>query len=74
MLKKDIETYGLTLSVASELVKNKQDIEDFIYGIPQKNVISYGLMTGISGIVYQLLRLAEPDKVPSILNLEELRV
>lgn len=74
LLKKDIETYGLTLSVASELVKNKQDIEDFIYGIPQKNVISYGLMTGISGIVYQLLRLAEPDKVPSILNLEELRV
>ncbi len=30
---------------------------------------SPGLMTGLSGIGYQLLRLAEPEKVPSVLTL-----
>jgi type 2 lantibiotic biosynthesis protein LanM len=33
------------------------------------NLESPGLMTGIAGIGYQLLRLAEPDKVPSVLTL-----
>ena len=28
-----------------------------------------GLMTGIAGIGYQLLRLAEPGRVPSVLTL-----
>jgi lantibiotic modifying enzyme len=30
---------------------------------------SPGLMTGLAGIGYQLLRLAEPDRVPSVLVL-----
>jgi lantibiotic modifying enzyme len=41
----------------------------FQCGVPLK-VENPGLMTGISGIGYQLLRLAEPGKVPSILTLE----
>ncbi|MCR1889961.1 type 2 lanthipeptide synthetase LanM family protein [Ligilactobacillus murinus] len=69
LLKRDTDEYKSVLNVAVDLIKNKNDIEDFVYGIPQKNVISYGLMTGISGIIYQLLRLADPNKVPSILNM-----
>ncbi len=34
------------------------------------NVESPGLMTGLAGIGYQLLRLAEPEDVPSVLSLE----
>jgi lantibiotic modifying enzyme len=33
------------------------------------NAESPGLMTGIAGIGYELLRLAEPTKVPSVLTL-----
>ena len=29
-----------------------------------------GLMTGLSGIGYQLLRLADPDRIPSVLLLD----
>ena len=36
-------------------------------------VESPGLMTGISGIGYALLRLANPSRVPSILALESAR-
>jgi type 2 lantibiotic biosynthesis protein LanM len=35
---------------------------------------SPGLMTGLAGIGYGLLRLAEPDRVPSILTLESARL
>jgi type 2 lantibiotic biosynthesis protein LanM len=35
----------------------------------QVSVESPGVMTGLAGIGYQLLRLAEPEKVPSILTL-----
>jgi type 2 lantibiotic biosynthesis protein LanM len=37
------------------------------------DVESPGLMTGLAGIGYQLLRVAEPDKVPSVLVLEPSR-
>jgi type 2 lantibiotic biosynthesis protein LanM len=42
----------------------------WLTGIPL-GVESPGLLTGIAGIGYQLLRLAEPDKVPSILLMAE---
>jgi type 2 lantibiotic biosynthesis protein LanM len=41
----------------------------FLCGVPLK-VENPGLMTGISGIGYQLLRFAFPGKVPSLLSLE----
>lgn len=34
------------------------------------NVETPGLMTGLAGIGYQLLRLADPDRIPSVLLLE----
>ena len=45
------------------------DQDGFVCGNPL-GVESPGLMTGLAGIGYQLLRLAEPDRVPSILTLE----
>jgi lantibiotic modifying enzyme len=42
------------------------------YGYRCGNILgaeSPGLMTGIAGIGYELLRLAEPTKVPSVLTL-----
>lgn len=38
-------------------------------GIP-RNVESPGLMVGLAGIGYGLLRLADPARVPSVLTLE----
>jgi len=43
--------------------------QGFSCGVPLK-VETPGLMTGISGIGYQLLRFAYPDRVPSVLLLE----
>jgi lantibiotic modifying enzyme len=34
------------------------------------DVTAPGLMTGIAGMGYQLLRLAEPGRIPSVLLLE----
>lgn len=39
-------------------------------GIPM-SVETPGLMTGIAGIGYELLRLAEPERIPNLLILEE---
>jgi lantibiotic modifying enzyme len=39
-----------------------------VTGVPL-GVETPGLMTGLSGIGYQLLRLAAPDEVPSVLLL-----
>ncbi len=41
----------------------------WICGVPQ-GVESPGLMTGLAGIGYGLLRLADPTRVPSVLTLE----
>jgi type 2 lantibiotic biosynthesis protein LanM len=41
----------------------------WLCGVPL-GVQTPGLMTGLAGIGYELLRLAEPDRVPSILTLE----
>lgn len=46
------------------------DMEDrgFVTGVPL-GVETPGFMTGLAGIGYELLRLAEPDRVPSVLLL-----
>jgi type 2 lantibiotic biosynthesis protein LanM len=41
----------------------------WVTGVPQ-GVETPGLMVGLAGIGYQLLRLAEPERVPSVLLLE----
>jgi lantibiotic modifying enzyme len=44
----------------------------WICGVPSR-VESPGLMTGLAGMGYELLRLAEPDRVPSVLLLEPIK-
>jgi lantibiotic modifying enzyme len=43
--------------------------DGWLCGVPL-GVESPGLMTGLAGIGYELLRLAEPRRVPSVLMLE----
>jgi lantibiotic modifying enzyme len=45
------------------------DRQGWLCGVPLK-VESPGLMTGLAGIGYGLLRLAEPTRLPSVLVLE----
>ncbi|WP_454318744.1 type 2 lanthipeptide synthetase LanM family protein [Streptomyces phaeoluteigriseus] len=52
-----------TASVVASMESN-----GFVTGVPL-GVETPGLMTGLAGIGYELLRLAEPDKLPSVLVL-----
>jgi type 2 lantibiotic biosynthesis protein LanM len=52
-----------TASVVASMESN-----GFLTGVPL-GVETPGLMTGLAGIGYELLRLSEPDKVPSVLLL-----
>jgi len=54
---------------AASVILEGIDQNGFVCGNPL-GVESPGLMTGLAGIGYELLRLAEPDLVPSILALE----
>ncbi|HKQ77912.1 MAG TPA: type 2 lanthipeptide synthetase LanM family protein, partial [Blastocatellia bacterium] len=54
--------------LASAIVESFE-VHGWVCGNPM-NVESPGLMTGLAGIGYQLLRLAEPRAVPSVLALE----
>ncbi len=51
------------------MILNSIEAHGWRTGIPM-GVESPGLMTGIAGIGYELLRLAEPEQVPSVLALE----
>lgn len=57
------------LQRSSALVLAGMDEHGFLCGIPL-HVESPGLMDGLAGIGYTLLRLANPDRVPSILLLD----
>lgn len=59
---------GLIEHAASAIVAGIQ-MAGPVCGNPMK-VESPGLMTGLAGIGYQLLRLREPEAVPSVLSLE----
>lgn len=54
------------------LILDDAETNGWRMGIPGK-VESPGLMTGLAGIGYELLRLAVPDQVPSVLVLERPR-
>lgn len=56
--------YGIATTVLESIKTH-----GWICGVPQ-GVETPGLMTGLAGIGYGLLRLAEPEKVPSVLVLE----
>jgi lantibiotic modifying enzyme len=51
------------------MILDSIDTHGWLTSIPL-GVETPGLMTGIAGIGYELLRLAEPDLVPCLLTLE----
>jgi type 2 lantibiotic biosynthesis protein LanM len=57
------------LNRLSAMIFHSIDEYGWLCGVPL-GVETPGLMTGLAGIGYQLLRLAQPDQVPSILLLE----
>jgi len=57
------------LSRVTTMVLDSMDRSGWICGVGS-SLESPGLMTGLAGIGYQLLRLAEPRRVPSVLLLE----
>ncbi|WP_217210726.1 type 2 lanthipeptide synthetase LanM family protein [Streptomyces sp. AC550_RSS872] len=60
------------LARATASVVAHMEANGFVTGVPL-GVETPGLMTGLAGIGYELLRLAEPDKVPSVLLLAPAR-
>jgi type 2 lantibiotic biosynthesis protein LanM len=57
------------LEQATALIVGSLEANGWITAVPL-GVETPGLMTGLAGIGYELLRLAEPDKVPSVLLLD----
>lgn len=58
-----------SLQIARKIATNLCTKDNWVSGIPQK-VTVFGIMTGLSGMAYELLRILYPKEVPSILLLE----
>jgi lantibiotic modifying enzyme len=56
-------------NIGMKVLKEKNEIGKFLTGVPS-NIELPGLFLGLSGIGLQLLRLADPKNVPSVLTLE----
>ena len=65
----DEPQWGAQVSRIAAMIVESIDRHGWLCGIPL-GVESPGSMTGIAGIGYELLRLAEPTHVPSVLVLE----
>ncbi|GCF06930.1 hypothetical protein KDI_04940 [Dictyobacter arantiisoli] len=63
------EHYQTHIQHLSSMLLYSIEVQGWITGVPQ-GIETPGLMTGLAGIGYALLRLAAPDQVPSILLLE----
>ncbi|MCP6757222.1 MAG: type 2 lanthipeptide synthetase LanM family protein [Fischerella sp. CENA71] len=61
--------YQTQLDRLTTLILDRIDQQGWVCGVPL-GVETPGLMTGLAGIGYGLLRLAEPEKIPSVLILE----
>lgn len=59
-----LEAYRIASGIAEDISRN-----DYHCGNPLK-IVTPALMTGVAGIGYELLRLAEPDRVPCVLTLQ----
>lgn len=57
-------------AVGMNAIKEKQEIGKYKTGVG-RHIEVPGLFMGLSGIGYQLLRLAQPNQVPSVLTLEK---
>jgi type 2 lantibiotic biosynthesis protein LanM len=64
----DVSLEGTVYSAAEKILGDMRR-NGWQTGLPS-GVETFGLMIGISGIGYELLRLAEPDLVPSVLILQ----
>jgi len=64
----DEPQYHEQLKYFSHLIIESIEIDGWLTGIP-RGVESPGLLTGLAGIGYELLRLAKPEHVPSVLVL-----
>jgi lantibiotic modifying enzyme len=64
----DKSRWGSQLERSAAMILDSFDRYGWLCGNPQR-VESPGLMTGLAGIGYGLLRLAEPTRVPSVLLL-----
>jgi lantibiotic modifying enzyme len=67
-LPQQSEYEGHVRQLASMLLDNIEE-QGWVTGIPQ-GVETPGLMVGIAGIGYALLRLAAPEQIPSLLLLD----
>ncbi|HLZ59641.1 MAG TPA: type 2 lanthipeptide synthetase LanM family protein [Ktedonosporobacter sp.] len=65
----DDESYCAEVSCLTAMILDSIERQGWCTGVPLGIEIP-GLMTGIAGIGYELLRLARPDLVPSVLSLE----
>ncbi|RMC46731.1 type 2 lanthipeptide synthetase LanM family protein [Lactobacillus sp. ESL0230] len=61
----NLQSLDIARKIATDLCSKK----DWVSGIPQKITV-FGMMTGLSGMAYELMRILYPKKVPSILLLE----
>jgi type 2 lantibiotic biosynthesis protein LanM len=64
----DKTRYAPEVENITAMILDSLDQQGWCTGVPL-SIETPGLMTGISGIGYELLRLAEPDRVPSVLVL-----
>ncbi len=61
--------YQIQIERLTTLILDRIEHQGWICGVPL-GIETPGLMTGLAGIGYGLLRLAEPEKIPSVLVLE----
>lgn len=64
----DLNLYNKAIARANEIIEN-QYTNGYINGIGQE-FDSSGFMLGLSGIGYEMLRISDPSKYPSVLLLE----
>jgi type 2 lantibiotic biosynthesis protein LanM len=65
----DVPQWGVEVERIATTILTSIDQQGWRCGVPLE-VETPGLMTGLAGIGYGLLRLAEPRRVPSVLTLE----
>lgn len=63
------EEYDARLNVVASSLLTSVEANTFRLGTP-RNIEAPGLMVGLAGLGYTLLRLAEPELVPSVLTME----
>ncbi|MCL2559744.1 MAG: type 2 lanthipeptide synthetase LanM family protein [Turicibacter sp.] len=58
------------MAIASKVIENKKEKGKY-HDNSLPEIDNYSLFTGLTGIGYQILRIAKPDLVPSVLSLKQ---